>query len=366
MGACVGGLGVIQGSMAGHLLSTEDRAHFLKQMRRQINSAIHRRMNVLLLLDDGWMPPRIATALFIDEATVVEHRRLYEARGRSGVEQLGYVARSSALSERQGLDLSEWLDATVPLTARQVCAEVAERFGVRYTAHAMAKYLHRLGYVYKKPKCVPAKADEAIQRRFLEETLRPLMQQAGDERPLYFVDAMHPAYTGRPAHGWVRRGRTLELKSNHGRCHLNINGALSWPERTLVHLEEEKITSAAMIRLFDALQERHAEAQQVTVILDNARYNLSGEIRAYLGRPDCRIRTVYLPSYAPNLNLIERLWGFIKRAVLYNKAYSTFSLFKQAFDQCLSNLNAHHNALRTLLSDRFHLIGTPNTGILPA
>src|SRR3954471_3592497 len=74
--------------MAGLVLTAEDRAHFLQMMRRQINSAVHRRMNVLLLLDDGWEPRQIAAALFLDETTVSQHRHLYERSGRSGVEGL--------------------------------------------------------------------------------------------------------------------------------------------------------------------------------------------------------------------------------------------------------------------------------------
>ena len=70
--------------MAGLVLTAEDRAHFLQMMRRQINSAVHRRMNVLLLLDDGWEPRQIAAALFLDETTVSQHRHLYERSGRSG------------------------------------------------------------------------------------------------------------------------------------------------------------------------------------------------------------------------------------------------------------------------------------------
>ena len=46
--------------MSGLILSAEDRAYFLQMMRRQRNSAVHRRMNVLLLLDDGWEPRQIA------------------------------------------------------------------------------------------------------------------------------------------------------------------------------------------------------------------------------------------------------------------------------------------------------------------
>ena len=75
----------------------------------------------------------------------------------------------------------------------------------------MTKYVKRLGFVYKKPKCVPAKADARLQKRFARNVLGPLMRAANADQPLYFVDAAHPAYTGRPAHGWMRKGERCEL-----------------------------------------------------------------------------------------------------------------------------------------------------------
>ena len=200
--------------------------------------------------------------------------------------------------------------------------------------------------MHKKPVNAPAKADAAIQRAFVEETLRPLMQAASAEAPLYFVDATHPSYTGRPAHGWIRRGRTVELKSNHGRTRININAALAWPQRSLIHREEELITSAAMIRLYEDIAANHPGEGPITVVLDNAKYNVSREIRAYAARPECRIRLVHLPSYAPNLNLIERFWAFMKRKVLFNKAYARFALFRRAFLDFLADLTPHANEMK--------------------
>ena len=69
------------------------------------------------------------------------------------------------------------------------------------------------------------------------------MRAAGPEAPLSFVDGCHPFDTGRLAHGWIRRGATVELKSNQGRTRLNLNGVLSWPDRHLIHHQEETITS---------------------------------------------------------------------------------------------------------------------------
>ena len=210
---------------------------------------------------------------------------------------------------------------------------------------------------------MPAKADAAVQQAFLDTRLKPRMDAAGPEAPLYFVDATHPSYTGRPAHGWLRKGKTVELKSNHGRTRLNINGALSWPERDFVHREEELITSAAMIRLFDDLSARHEGAAKITVVLDNARYNRSRALREWLARPGCRIELLYLPPYAPNLNLIERFWHFMKRKVLFNKAYATFALFRRAFEDFFRCLPEHADQIASMITDRFHLIGREGAGI---
>ena len=201
-------------------------------MRRQTSSHVHRRTNVLLLLDDGWTAERIAAALYLDAETVREHRRLYETAGVAGLERLSYQGSDPALSEVELATLKAELDRHLYMTSKEVCGFVQRTFGKAYTPNAMTKLLKRLGYVYKKPKCVPAKADAAAQQRFHDETLVPLMHQAGPDRPLYFVDGMHPSYTGHPAYGWIKRGTDRELKSNHGRVNVNINGALSWPERT--------------------------------------------------------------------------------------------------------------------------------------
>ena len=169
-----------------------------------------------------------------------------------------------------------------------------------------------------------------------------------------------PSYTAHPGHGWIRKGETRELKSNHGRVNVNINGALRWPDRMVVHREADKITSAEMIALFRQLEASHRLATAIRVVLDNARYNHSAAIKAYVSGDGCRIRLVYLPAYAPNLNLIERLWWLFKRKTLYNQHFPTFAQFKAAVDGFFSNIASYHDEICTLISGAFHFIGTQN------
>ena len=343
--------------MAGTVLTAVERSHLLRLMRRQTPSAVHRRMNVLLLLDDGWAAERIAEALYIDAETVREHLRLYQRAGVGGLEQLAYSGSEPALSAGQIAALRVELDTHLYMTAKEVCGFVEQRFAVSYTPNAMSKLLKRLGYVYKKPKCVPAKADAPAQQAFATATLLPLMARADVDHPLYFIDGMHPAYKGHPAYGWIRRGVDRELKSNHGRVNVNINGALSWPDRAVVHLEAEKITSEAVIQLLDRLAARHPAAPAIQVVLDNASYHRSAAIKAYLARDGCRIRLVYLPAYAPNLNLIERLWWLLKRTTIWNWHYPRFADFKAAIDGFFNGLAARHHQLVSLITQNFRYIG---------
>ena len=345
--------------MSGLVLSAEDRGHLLRLMRRQMNSAVHRRLNVLLLLDDGWTAERIAEALYIDAETVREHRRLHATCGIAGLERLSYTGQEPELTAEQRAALTGELTERLYMTAKEVCGFVQARFGSVYTPNAMTKLLKRLDFVYKKPKCVPAKADATVQRTFVEQTLAPLMAAAGPRRPLYFVDGTHPAYTGHPAFGWIKRGTTRELKSNHGRVNVNINGALSWPDREVVKREAEKITSGAMIDLFDTLAARHPAASAIDVVLDNASYNHSAAIKAYLACDDCRIRLTYLPPYAPNLNLIERLWWFFKKKTLWNEHYPTLADFRTAIDRFFNNIGAYRSEIASLISRNFHFVGKP-------
>jgi transposase len=345
--------------MAGAVLSPEDRSFFLSAMRRQGNSAVHRRMNALLLLDDGWTAERVAEALFVEAETVRAHRRLYRASGRAGVERLAYAGHAPVLSEAQVSALSAELSGRVYLTAKAVCGFVAGRFGLSYTPHAMARLLGRIGFVWKRPKVVPAKADAAAQRVFLESRLLPLMAaaEADPAEPLLFVDATHPAYDAHPALGWFRRGQTATLKSNHGRANVTLNGALSWPERQVITREASKITGAEMVVFFEQIAERYPLARTITLIADNATYNRAAIVREWLARPGCRVRLVYLPPYAPNLNLIERLWWFFKKKALWNTHHPTLADFRQAIRDFFSNLGQWKDELASLLTSRFHLIG---------
>lgn len=70
-----------------------------------------------------------------------------------------------------------------------------------------------------------------------------------------------------------------------------------------------------------------------------------------------KVELVFLPPYAPNLNLIERYWKYFKKIVLYNRYYEKFDDFKTSCELFFKNIKKHKTALRSLLTENFHIVG---------
>lgn len=90
----------------------------------------------------------------------------------------------------------------------------------------------------------------------------------------------------------------------------------------------------------------------IYLVLDNARYQkcaLVTEVADELG-----ITLVYLPSYSPHLNLIERLWKFVRKECLYSQYYPDFDSFKSAIATLLSTVHVDKKEqLKSLMSWKF-------------
>jgi len=90
----------------------------------------------------------------------------------------------------------------------------------------------------------------------------------------------------------------------------------------------------------------------VTVVLDNARYQRNKAVQAVAA--ELSIRLLFLPSYSPNLNLIERLWGFAKRTAVYGQYYPNFAAFRAAIERTLAGIpTTHADKLTSLMTLQF-------------
>jgi transposase len=169
------------------------------------------------------------------------------------------------------------------------------------------------------------------------------------------MDAVHPQHNPVLGYGWIKRGEDYAVRSNTGRRRVNINGVIDVERLEPVVRFDDTINADSTIALFEQLEQFYAVATYIYVICDNARYYHSRAVQAYL--ENSRIKLVPLPPYAPNLNLIERLWKFFKKKVLYNRYYESFDTFRKACEEFFSNPQQYQTELRLLLTENFEITG---------
>ena len=191
------------------------------------------------------------------------------------------------------------------------------------------------------------------QAAFLEGELRPVLEDAkAGNGHVFFADAAHCVYGSFLCCLWsfVR----LYVRAASGRQRFNVLGAFNAVTRDLVAVTNTTVVNAlTMCELLRAIAAKGLTGP-VTVVLDNARYQkcaLVQDLAKSLG-----ITLLYLPSYSPNLNLIERLWRLIKRDALYGRWHPTFADFKAAIEGTISELGGKHkDKLASLMTLNFQV-----------
>ena len=98
--------------------------------------------------------------------------------------------------------------------------------------------------------------------------------------------------------------------------------------------------------------------------MDNARYQ---HCRFVLDAAEkLNITLLFLPAYSPNLNIIERLWKFTKKKILYAKYYDSPVKFHNAVTGFLQDINKkYQDDLKNLLTLNFQIFKNENVLIYP-
>lgn len=184
--------------------------------------------------------------------------------------------------------------------------------------------------------------------------------QAG-QRNVFFVDAAHFVVSSFLGYLWC--ACRLFVKAASGRQRYNVLGALNAVTHELVRVTNTTyITAETVCELLQKIAALNLPTP-VTLVMDNARYQHCKMVQGLA--QTLNIELLFLPSYSPNLNLIERLWKFVKKAVLNSRHQASFAQFQSTIDQCLDQLpTTYKPELETLMTLKFQSF--KNVSILAA
>jgi transposase len=259
---------------------------------------------------------------------------------------------------RAGPALEEYFRAHPPRSAKQAQAVIERQTGIRRGLTQVRHFLKdQLGLGWRKTAAIPVPPKKTVeehareQAAFLEQKLEPRLKQARrGRRQVYFVDAAHFVFA--PFLGFLWCVARLFVRAASGRKRYNVLGALDSVTHRLVRVtNHDSINAESVCALLRAVAEAGV-GLPITLVLDNARYQKCAVVQALAD--SLRIELLYLPGYSPNLNLIERLWRFVRKQSLDSTYYEGFEQFTAAIDQCLDGLpTVHKGEMETLMTHKF-------------
>ena len=203
---------------------------------------------------------------------------------------------------------------------------------------------------------MPCKADPVVQREFLNNKLLPLIDGAkSGALHLFFLDASHFVMGGFSGRCWsiVRKW----VKTACGRQRFNVLGALNFATKEVeAVVNTTYITSTEVIEMLKKLAQKYVE-KPLKIVLDNAKYQRCKAVSEVAER--LSIELIFLPTYSPNLNLIERVWKLVKSEVLNSAYHETFECFSHKIEDCIVSLHTKFaTQMLTLITQKFHVVNT--------
>jgi transposase len=234
---------------------------------------------------------------------------------------------------------------------------IEQRCGLWLSRSTCLRYLHRLGFVFKRPKKRLLKADAAQRAAFLEQYAALVSEALATGAKIFFVDEAHFRADADLRGKWVLKGQPALVDSTSPR----------WGERasyySAVCLETAEVeymeltgnstaeTSAVFLR-----QLRAKHPGPLIVIWDNGPAHGGAALRTYLATPALDLRLIRLPAYSPDFNADEAIWGWAREEVTGNTCLGTKALVQEKMAEFFAGLTARTAEVQTRCRTKLHAL----------
>lgn len=286
----------------------------------------------------------------------------YKEGGFEALCKFNYGTNKSELANHSESILKSFTERP-PMNANEAKVRIGELTGISRSPTQVRAFMKRNGLHYIKTGHIPAKADVEKQQQWMKTTLEPAIKEAQNgECHLLFMDAAHFILQPFICALWciVR----LFIKASAGRNRINVLGVVNAITKEVTTFSNTTFINAETIVIFLKHIKEHYKDLPLKIVLDNARYQHCKFVEEAAKK--LNITLLFLPSYSPNLNIIERLWKFTKKTILYAKYYESPVKFHNTITDFFQTINYKYNSeLKNLLTLRFQFFQNQNVLIYP-
>jgi len=342
------------------VLNPEQRREIERRRKETLDRRVYQRLTAVLTIAEGKSREEVAHLLGIGLSQLGEWLRVYRNKGLDALGILHYKGDPGKLTAGQVNQLKEKVSSGCFRNADQIRHWLQDTFSVRYTSSGLKDLLRRIGVSYHKVSGFLWKADPDKQRAFVKRVARHKREANRPDAPLtrrYYVDACHPVWGLDLVYCcWLLVGQRFLVGMGSGRKRLNILGAYCPDDHEYIdyRLTRDNINGEQFVNFLRLLLSLHPEVERFILYVDGARYYNSPVVKDWLKRhPEFLLSQI--PAYSPNVNLIERMWKFMRAKALC-RWHKTFEDMQAAVSEVLDHLEEYRDELRTLMTETFHII----------
>ncbi|KPA13703.1 transposase, IS630 family [Candidatus Magnetomorum sp. HK-1] len=288
------------------------------------------------------------------EKTIENWISAYFNEGIDCLKSYNYKPKKSLLNHFEKNQIKIFVTFENPETIKEIIQYISDKFKIKYSREGVRKILIELGLKRLRLKTVPGNPPTVEeQKQFIQEYQN--LREETDSITL-FGDAMHLIHQNLPGYCWCDPSHKPLIETNSGRKRLNILGAYNPEDKSFLHLSsEENCNAERVIEFLRLISEAYKGVSKINIVLDNAKYFHAILVQEWLKQNE-HIQIKYLPTYSPNLNLIERFFKYAKKQLVVNKYYKTYKEFRAKTFQFLNNVKDHIKNLEPLMTEKFQII----------
>jgi transposase len=310
----------------------------------------------LLMLAEDIAIEQVASCIGRSVKSLMNWGDQYLCKGIDSLNSFQYTAKQTTLKPAHIEQLVNWVKTTNPAKTKQVKAYIKEQFGVSYSVEGVRVLMCKQGLKRLRPIMQPGNPPSVETQQEFVSNYEQMKAESAPGTQFFFLDGMHLVHQNQPGYCWGDPNDPPVLKTNTGRQRLNILGAYNPADYSLLHVTgEASCNGERVVELFDVIATQHTSAPEFIMFSDNAKYFYSKHVAEWLDAHP-RFWLLPLPPYAPNLNLIERLWKFAKGHLVTNTYYERYKTFRAEVFRLLNHVDRYIEELKTLMVEKFQII----------
>ncbi len=296
---------------------------------------VRQRAHCIILLEEGYHVEQLMKILAVSRKTIYNWKNNWLTRGLVGLYNRPGTGRKEIFNDEQKKQIKQWAKHHNK-NLKPVIEKVQKEWEIKASKDTIKRVLKCLGMKWKRlRRLVAGKPDPEVyeRKRKILSALKKLSDQGALD--LRYLDETGFCLTPYVPYAWQDNEEIQGLESQQSK-RLNLLGLLNKNNQLESYIFECKITSEIVIKFLDRYVQKIDKL--TVVVIDNAPIHTSKAFKEKIAQwRQQKLEIFWLPTYSPQLNLIEILWRFMKYEWIETEAYSSWKNLTEYVEQVLKD-----------------------------